>query len=247
MTQAWFVSDIHMSDMQDQKAKTFLAFLHSLNQSRPCSHLFLVGDIFDLWVGDHNYFQKKFDPIVSAIKKLKSEGVEIYYFEGNHDLHLERFWSKTLDITVYSGPWYFPILGKMVRVEHGDQSDPDDKGYLFLRTVLRTPVMRWLSYNLPGSLVNAIGEKASSKSRDYTSQTKTIDEEVAREKLHRHAVKAYEEESYDLMIYGHVHLRDEYKGVGENEKSYEAINLGTWLDTPCAYYLSSEGTGFEDL
>ncbi len=235
MTQAWFVSDIHIADMQDEKAGKFLAFLSSLGRDRACTQLFLVGDIFDLWVGDHFYFVKKFGPIVLEVKRLVSEGVEVHYFEGNHDLHLSRYFSGELGVVVHMGPEYFYLGGQTIRVEHGDQSDPEDKGYRFLRWFLRTPPLKLLSYRLPGSVVNAIGEKASVRSRAYTSKSKTIDEITARRKLHEHAERAYTEMPFDLLIYGHVHIRDDYRAKG-----FRAINLGTWLLEPGVLHVTEE-------
>lgn len=233
MTQAWFVSDIHIADMQDEKAGKFLAFLSSLGTERACTHLFLVGDIFDLWVGDHSYFVKKFEPIVLEVKRLVLKGVEVHYFEGNHDLHLSGYFSSELGVVVHSDPEYFDLAGQTVRVEHGDQSDPEDKGYRFLRWFLRTPPLKLLACHLPGAVVNAIGEKASAKSRTYTSESKTIDEATARRKLHEHAERAYEEMPFNLLINGHVHIRDDHK-----TERYRAINLGTWLVEPGALFLS---------
>lgn len=242
MVQAWFVSDIHIADMQDEKAGEFLAFLSSLGRERACTHLFLVGDIFDLWVGDHSYFVNRFEPIINDLKRLVSEGVEIHYFEGNHDLHLSKYFSKNLGVIVHVGPEYFKLGGQTVRVEHGDQADPDDRGYQFLRWFLRTPPLKFLSYYLPGSAVNAIGERASAKSRSYTSYSKTIDETTARKKLHEHAHRAYVEKPFDILINGHVHIRDDHK-----TKKYQAINLGTWLKEPGALLLSGGGVRWEDF
>ena len=54
------------------------------------------------------------------------ENVEIVYFEGNHDLHLRYFWGDRLGLTVSAGPRYFELCGRTLRIEHGDQMDPDD-------------------------------------------------------------------------------------------------------------------------
>ena len=109
MADAWFVSDIHIDSMQDPKARDFLAFLNSLTNERPASHLFLVGDIFDLWVGPHEHFALRFQPIVDRIRELVKQGVEVHYFEGNHDLHLRRFWQDQIGALVHPGPKYFEL------------------------------------------------------------------------------------------------------------------------------------------
>lgn len=242
MADAWFVSDIHIESMEDEKARVFLAFLNTLGNLRPASHLFLVGDIFDLWVGPHHYFQQRFEPIIRRIKEIVDNGVEVHYFEGNHDLHLKKFWEESVGVKVHPGPEYFKVHGKTLRVEHGDQSDPEDKGYRFLRWFLRTPALTFLAHHLPEALVAWIGNRASHASRDYTSQTKTIDADTARVKLHLHANRVFQQRPFDLLVNGHVHIVDEY-----DTKNFSAINLGTWLEKPRALRLGELGPEFIQL
>jgi len=120
MIEAWFVSDIHIESMKDKKARALLAFLNSLGQTRKATHLFLVGDIFDLWIGPHEFFVNKFEPIVERLKELNQAGVQIHYFEGNHDLHLRKFWQGQIGIQVHAGPQRFQLGSLTVHVEHGD-------------------------------------------------------------------------------------------------------------------------------
>jgi UDP-2,3-diacylglucosamine hydrolase len=246
MIQAWFVSDIHITDMSDEKAKIFLAFLRSLKSERLCTHLFLVGDIFDLWIGNHKFFQKKFAPIIEQIQFLVNQGVEVHYFEGNHDLYLKGFWENRLGVHVHSGPEYFELGAKMFRVEHGDQTDPEDRGYLFLRWFLRTPLMRLVAFLLPGVFVQAIGDWMSQTSRQYTSSLKVIKDEVARRKLQVHSHRAYQEHEYDVLVYGHVHIQDDYRGK-EGVKSFRALNLGTWLVSPEVLHYADQNLTFVRL
>src|SRR5690606_10447535 len=118
-----------------------------------------------------------------------------------------------------------------VRVEHGDQMDPDDKGYLFLRWLLRTPALRGLGRNLPNAAVRWIGERASRLSRDYTSQVKVISESEVRAKFLRHIDSAFAEKSFDVLVCGHVHVADDLT-LDREGRTVRAFNLGTWLKEP---------------
>ena len=144
MLNAYFVSDLHIGSPTDSRARLFLAFLADLRGGENASHLFLMGDIFDLWVAAHSYFVDKYQPITDEILRLQDEGVEIHYFEGNHDLYLEHYWGQQVGLTVHEGPAYFELGHQTVRIEHGDQMDPDDRGYRFLRWFLRTPPLKFL-------------------------------------------------------------------------------------------------------
>ena len=246
MPSAYFVSDIHIMSPECARARAFLAFLRSLSGGSDASHLVLLGDIFDLWVADHDYFIDNYREIIDEIRRLKDEGVDISYFEGNHDLHLRYFWRDRLGIDVHEGPTFAQLAGRTVRLEHGDQMDPDNKGYRFLRWFLRTPVIRFLIRHLPGSLITRIGHRASAASRDYTSDTKTIDREDAIAKIRAHAQKVHAEQPFDLIISGHVHIRDDCHLETENG-SFRSVNLGSWLDAPCYFKLDDNEEQLHDM
>jgi UDP-2,3-diacylglucosamine hydrolase len=239
---AYFISDLHLTGADDPNVHRLLCFLKQIAVPET-THLFLVGDIFDLWIADHRHFIDKFQSIVDQLRAMRDLGIEIHYFEGNHDLYLRHFWQNKLGMQVHSGPAVFKLGKFTVRVEHGDQMDPEDKGYLFLRWFLRTPLMKFIALHLPESLVVKIGEKASHTSRDYTSNTKTISHNNAIEKIRQHADKIYAHEPFDYFVAGHVHIKDDYQMRGGSR----AINLGSWLSEPIAYQLSEQGGQWRDI
>ncbi len=253
---AYFLSDLHLKDMQERNSQTLLRFLHSVISERNAK-VFLVGDIFDLWIGKHQYFVSRFQPIVDAVSDLVKAGVEVHYFEGNHDLYLKHFW-KDLGVITHEDAMTTELQGLRVRIEHGDLMNPDDKGYLFLRWLLRTPVMKLIAYLLPSSLVSKIGERASHASRDYTSTSKSLPEADIRLITRTHAIKAAKTEAFDLIISGHVHVRDDYEfpvlRVSEVdsadevvEGSVRSINLGSWFDEPKVFVLENSQGKFQSL
>lgn len=249
---AVFVSDLHLVHADDEKTKTFVRFLDGLlserkaNSSRgELTHLFLVGDIFDLWVGAHDYFVERFSKVVQAVRALAEAGVEVHYFEGNHDLHLTKFWSS-IGAKVHPNAAEFQINDLNVRVEHGDLINPDDKGYLFLRGFLRSRGMTFLSMNLPGRAVKAIGERASRASRDYTSHgtgSKGKPTEEIRKLIRAHAERQYQSGEFDLIISGHVHVTDDFTFEVGGRK-VRSVNLGSWYDGAKAFVLTRDRAEF---
>lgn len=238
---AYFVSDIHLTSETEPRGCLFLQFLKKLEREET-THLFLVGDIFDLWVGNHDYFKQRYSHIISTLTHLKEGGVEVHYFEGNHDLHLSKFWQDELGFIVHKGPEFFQLGPYRIRVEHGDQINPDDKGYLFLRWFLRTSPMKFLCHFCPGKIVQWVGERASQKSRQYTSEVKTISKDEVLDKLRVHTERIFSHIPIDFLISGHIHIR-----LDEKVKATRVINLGTWLDRPCCFHLSGNTAQFIDL
>ena len=236
MSCAYFVSDLHLSSADDPKAVRFANFLADISAANGITHLFLLGDIFDMWLADHRYFIDRYRRIVAELVRIKSEGVAVHYFEGNHDLHLRKFWGEQLGFAVHGGPLNTDIAGVRLRLEHGDQMDTDDRGYRFLRWFLRTPVLTFVIETLPGTIAAWIGERASASSRKYTTERKTISSEDAVAKIRAHAARVHEREPFDLLIAGHVHIRDDYT----DPRGFRAVNLGTWLTRPCYFALDGK-------
>lgn len=242
---AYFLSDIHLKNSDEPNARLFKDFLHQIlldamaKKAEGPTHLFLVGDIFDLWIGSHTFFQTRFAGIVSEIRDLVKAGIIVHYFEGNHDLHLEGFWARELGAQVHTEGTLFTLGKKRVLVEHGDMINPDDRGYLFLRWFLRTPVVKLLIENLPSQFVAKVGERASRTSRKYTSSdgSKAIAKEKVKDLIHKFAARRLSETAYDYLITGHVHVVDDYV-LNSNQHVSRSINLGSWYDGAHVFVLS---------
>jgi UDP-2,3-diacylglucosamine hydrolase len=212
------------------------ALLSLVKKAKSEASLFVIlGDLFDIWVGSGKAFQEEYAPLIQALRDLKSK-CPIYYFEGNHDFHLEKFWTKELGIEVFSEPKDFEFGGLKIRAEHGDEINRQDHGYLFLRWFLRTPPLKFLIENLPSKIVLGIGRRASTKSRKYTSTLENKSLDIFRE----HAQKLRKEKPFDLLLTGHTHVPDDFIfTVGPNRS--RLINLGSWFDGPHYLKISDKG------
>lgn len=239
---AWFISDIHIKFLNERNSQYLLRFLLSLQQ-KEITHLFLVGDIFDFWVGDDPYFAEKFEPLVSAIQALqKNKKVEVIYFEGNHDVHIYDFWEKQLGCKVFHDDQYFKLGTKTVRVSHGDLINPTDLAYQRWRKVYRHKLFETVVRAIPGKTFDQIGEYLSQYSRKKSSVRRRNRGEDLRAMIRTYAEKSYQEKQFDYIITGHMHVKDEYDF--QNAKS---VNLGSWFDHPQAFWISEEGSGWESV
>lgn len=228
----WFLSDLHIRSPQDDRYSKLSQFLEA-RLSDSTTDIFLVGDIFDLWFGSSSFFAQRYSTVCALIQRLVQAGVRIHYFEGNHDLHLGLLWEKKFGVKVYQSAHYFDLCGKSVRVEHGDQMNPADTGYLFLRRVLRSTPFTWLSAKLSGHVIQTIGDFMSSTSRRWTSShVKAIDKAGIQKMIRLHAESVYLVKPFDLIISGHVHVRDDQTWQPVEGREIRSINLGSWLPKP---------------
>jgi UDP-2,3-diacylglucosamine hydrolase len=244
---AWFVSDIHIKDLNERSSIILLRFLKSiLEKQRPATHLFLLGDIFDLWVSNASFFVHKFQALVDAIVAIKKSGVEVVYFEGNHDVHVRHYWEKELQIPTYVDFRIFKLGPYVTRLEHGDLINKEDFKYLKYRKFIRQPYMETLAPFLAGRLLNEVGNVASQLSRKKSSQQREVNQESLRSMIRNYAELAYEELPFDLLITGHMHIQDDYI-FEKGEKKVRSINLGSWFEGPKALRLDASGPEFVSL
>ncbi len=93
--------------------------------------------------------------------------------------------------------------------------------------------------------INAVSPE-SATSRTYTTKTKTIVNVDAVTKIRAHAKRAYEAKPFDIIISGHVHIRDDHI-FRDGTKRFQSVNLGTWLDAPCYFKIDESGNRLFEL
>lgn len=177
--------------------------------------------------------------IIDQIVKFKKAGGEVYYFEGNHDVHIDVFWTKKFDIPVIENMKYFDIDGLTVRMEHGDFINPNDRAFLRYRELIHRPWAEFFGHNLPSHFWKWLGENQSHKSRKKTSRYAVENSEKIVKLVRSHAETAYKEKSFDLIVTGHMHIFDDYQFEVSGQK-IRSINLGTWLERPRALKITDK-------
>ena len=227
----WFVSDIHLKNVNERNGNTLLRFFNFLSKDPKNNQIFLLGDIFDFWLSDGKAFQRHYSVLIKEIKKFLESGGKVFYFEGNHDFHIDVFWTKKLGIPVFEKEQYFKIGEYKVRLEHGDFINPADKAYLKYRERTRQPWVELIAHTLPGFFWKSFGEYLSSRSRKKTSRylTENLDKSV--QLIRQYAKDVHRKNEFDILITGHMHVVDDFT-FKTHSGSARSINLGTWLDQP---------------
>lgn len=241
--EAWFISDLHLKNPEERNSQKLLRFLRYLKnrlKQQPL-HLFLLGDIFDLWVGPHRYFADRFPEIIDALRELTQQGAAVTFIEGNHDVHIEGFFKK-IGVKVFVEAQYYDIDGYTIRVEHGDLINLEDVKYLKYRSLIRHPFIKPLGYILPGKFWASVGERASKKSRARTGEYQVTKQDELQNMIIKHTSRAYVEKHFDYIISGHMHIRvDHSERIGMH--LVRTINLGSWFEEPVQVFKISNGVG----
>ncbi|MBJ6750775.1 UDP-2,3-diacylglucosamine diphosphatase [Geomonas anaerohicana] len=214
-----FIADAHLRSPQDRNYQTLVRFLDTLPADTDT--LYLLGDIFEFWIGNPRPVYGHYGAIVDCLKRVRARGVRIVYFEGNHDFHLGGFFRDELQAEVHPGAAELEIAGKKVCLCHGDQVNRADHQYRALRFVLRSPLVRALVPVFPRRVADRIAVKLSLRSNRQHAVRKSrwdyprILENFARERF---------ASGCDLVLTGHFHLPMELR---EGERVF--IALGDWI------------------
>jgi UDP-2,3-diacylglucosamine hydrolase len=225
---SYFLSDIHLRPYNDPRTKILVDFLDQVPDGT--ESVFFLGDIFDFWMGGHQIWVDRYRPFVEAIRRLRERNIPIFFFEGNHDIHIHPFYEK-LGIQIFTEPKIFDLFGLRVRIEHGDLFNPDDRPYLFLRKFLRSWPLKTAALVAPGRVTAFVADWGTQTSHKRTSvsgrRPEVIEDIKRRTKIYFE--KCSHESDFDLMIMGHTHVREDYK-LQVGERVVQFINLGSWFE-----------------
>lgn len=214
---ALFLADAHLRHAQDRNYQELLKFLE---QQQGLDALFLLGDIFEFWIGYKHLVFSAYIPILEKLRKLSRSGTKLYFVEGNHDFNLGPYFTETLNCTLITEQQLVDWDGKKLLLSHGDLLNPS-KGYQYLRSFWRSSPVRLLSRIIHPDLVWAFGIWLSKQSRGKKTSNQSWDPSHL---LHPFA-DSDEAKSADAIFCGHFHqpLHKEYHGK-------QLVVVGDWIN-----------------
>ncbi|WP_339609713.1 UDP-2,3-diacylglucosamine diphosphatase [uncultured Planktosalinus sp.] len=223
----YFSSDNHLgapnADESLPREKVFVKWLDTVKDDAEA--IFLLGDLFDFWFEYRQVIPKGFVRVLGKLAELSDSGIPIYYFVGNHDLWMDDYFKKELNIPVFHKPQEFTLGNKLFFIGHGDGLGPGDKGYKRMKKVFTNPFCKWLFRWLHPDLGVRLAKHLSVKNKLISG-----DEDVnflgeENEWLAQYSKRKLENKHFDYFIFGHRHFPMEIK-VGENSTYF---NLGDWI------------------
>jgi UDP-2,3-diacylglucosamine pyrophosphatase LpxH len=82
-----WISDAHLCT-RDAQSEVLYAFLDSIK----CDHLYLVGDIIDIWALKKKWhWPNQYNEVVHKLLKRSRKGAKVVYIPGNHDEFFRTF------------------------------------------------------------------------------------------------------------------------------------------------------------
>ena len=206
------------------REKLLIQFLNEIEPT--LDELYIVGDLFDFWCEYNTTIPKGFVRILGKLADLSDKGIAIKFFTGNHDMWMNGYFEKELNIPVYHKPISVAIGDKQFLIGHGDGLGPGDKGYKRLKKIFRNPFCQWLFRLIHPDIGIGIASYFSKRSRYANGEQLEKFESEEDEWLFQYAKRRLEHAHFDYFIFGHRHLPLDLK-ISENSRY---VNLGDWLN-----------------
>lgn len=195
-----FLSDVHL---HAQEPATAQAWLHHLAHTQ-ADALFLLGDVFEVWVGDDLLGQDAFvDDCVQALQRL-SQRCALFFMHGNRDFLAGPGLMQATGARPLADPTVLVLDGHRVLLSHGDALCLDDAEYLAFRAQVRTPAWQQAFVNRPLPERLALARDLRDQSQKQQAQRAAQGRGYA-DVDDAAALSALQHAQAQVLIHGHTH------------------------------------------
>jgi UDP-2,3-diacylglucosamine hydrolase len=223
-----FASDLHLGPQAQGTAQDALARLSRHGQH--ATHLFLLGDIFEMWVGDDGADALALE-LASRLQRLSESGTHIWLMRGNRDFLMDvpvpgydgPSYSARCGAVMLEDPCLIDLHGQPVLLAHGDALCTDDAPYQQWRITCRHPAWQqaFLAKPLAERLVLGKGARQASESGKRETAEALMD-------VNQSAVDAALDAAMaSVMVHGHTHRPDHHRW-SHRGSARERIVLTDW-------------------
>ncbi len=204
---ALLISDIHLTPSMPLTAQCFFDFCEK--QAPKAEAVFILGDLFEYWVGDDTSSSSPFQQEVIRTLATLSVKTKTYYVHGNRDFLIGSGFLKKTGMTLLADPSLINIAGEKYVVCHGDSLCTADVGYQVFRSLVRRPWIQKLFLKMPLTWRRSIANHLRSNSRTQyqRAENKSSALNHVRGNVTLEACAALMKNwTLDKLIHGHTHL-----------------------------------------
>ncbi len=231
-----FASDMHLDDHDPALCEHFLQALRARLRTMaglPAPALFLLGDIFEYWVGDDTPSPVA-ERLAALLRDFAAEGGRSFLMHGNRDFLLDVPLPAAPDTPAYSqrcramllpDPTVIEVGGQRVVLSHGDLLCTDDLNYQQWRAQCRHPAWQQGLLAMPMAERIAMAQTLRSQSQQQQMAAETLSD------VNQAAVdRVLDENACDLMVHGHTH-RPALHGWQHEGRTRQRWVLSDWSAT----------------
>ncbi len=215
-----FISDLHLSPERPATAELFLGFL--AGRARGAQALYILGDLFDVWIGDDDRSAFSLE-IIEALRALSESGTALHLMHGNRDFLIGRRFARATGCTLLKDPSVVELAGTPTLLMHGDLLCTDDVAYQRFRRKARNPIFQRLFLLKGLKRRRAIAADYRRKSGEATSlksqEIMDVNQGTVESTMRQHGVSR--------LIHGHTHRPADHRFELDG-KPVERIVLSEW-------------------
>jgi len=196
------VSDLHLH-LAD--GATFAAFRRYLRDT-PADAIFLLGDIFEVWIGDDAAAPGSFESDCAQRLRQAAASRALFFLHGNRDFLLGQAWLRESGVTLLHDPCLLDWHDRRWLLSHGDALCLGDTDYQRFRAEVRTPAWQQAFLARPLEERRRIADglrQASEAHKAGGADYADADPELADAWLSRARA--------DTLVHGHTHRPAEHR------------------------------------
>jgi len=199
-----FISDLHLAPERPATIRLFLDFL--AGRARRAARLFILGDLFDAWIGDDDD-TPPYPEIRAGLRDLTANGTACSLMHGNRDFLIGRPFCRDTGCTLLRDPTRITLDGEPVLLMHGDLLCTDDVAYQRFRRRVRNPLVRrlflWKGLESRRRLAADYRRRSGAATAEKPAEIMDVNQETVNRYLARfHATR---------LVHGHTHRPGEHR------------------------------------
>lgn len=228
------LSDLHLAPERNDAVAAFLAFARG--PARGAAAVYILGDLFDAWIGDEQRDEPFAQSIVDALRGIAEAGVPLFIARGNRDFLLGDAFARAAGATLLDEQTVIDLAGTRTLLSHGDEFCTDDTSYQRYRAWTRDARNRKRLLRLPYRVRRWIGAWLRRKSRAATARKPESILDVNAGAIG----DAFRRLRVSRLIHGHTHRPARHTTMIDGA-ARERIVLADWHDH--GHYLEVDQAG----
>lgn len=216
-----FISDLHLSAERPSTISLFCNFMEK--SGRQLGSLYILGDLFDYWIGDDGAEALGFGAVENALRQTSDSGTDIYFIAGNRDFLVGEAFAERTGVTLLADKTVLELSGERVMIAHGDQFCTDDSAYMAARAQFLDPA--WQQAKLQAPIEARIAE--ARELRKQSEESKRYKPESIMDVNQAEILRSFREHNLDRLIHGHTH-RPYIHQLDVDGRSCRRYVLGEW-------------------
>lgn len=228
-----FASDLHLDSEAPWAIDAFLKFLGGV--ARDAEALYLLGDLFEVWVGDDDDNPDN-ARACAGLAALSASGVRVFALHGNRDFLLGGPFETRTGVKLLPDPVKVDLYGVPTLLSHGDVFCIEDTSYQELRSIVRRPGWQRRFLSLPLAARRELANAARAGSKAHTGRTIPTIMDVNPDAV----VRAMRATGTTRLIHGHTHRPDIHELSLDGTRA-ERVVLAPWYEAASCLSVSADG------